>query len=124
MLVDELSSIVHISKVQSTGRRMVLKLKEMIPRQMIQIAIQAGVNGKIVARETLKAYRKDVTAKLVGIFLMLGNVYGCWFHYFQYGGDVTRRMKLLAQQAEGKRKMRSVANINLPRETFIDVLKK
>lgn len=82
-----------------------MKLKEMIPRQLIQIAIQASVNGKVVARETLKAYRKDVTAKL-------------------YGGDVTRRMKLLAQQAAGKKKMRAVANIQLPRETFIDVLKK
>ncbi|EFA01635.2 translation factor GUF1 homolog, mitochondrial isoform X2 [Tribolium castaneum] len=103
--VEELSNIVHISKAQSIGRKMVLKLKEMIPRQMIQIAVQAVCNGKILARETIKAYRKDVTAKL-------------------YGGDVTRRMKLLAQQAAGKKKMRMVANISLPRETFIDVLKK
>ncbi|XP_056638227.1 translation factor GUF1 homolog, mitochondrial isoform X1 [Diorhabda sublineata] len=104
-LVDELSNIVHITKAKTIGRQMVLKLKDIVPRQMIHIAIQATVNGKIMARENIKAFRKDVTAKL-------------------YGGDVTRRMKLLAQQAAGKKKMRMVANISLPRETFIDVLKK
>ncbi|CAG9820065.1 unnamed protein product [Phaedon cochleariae] len=104
-LIDELSGIAHITKAQTIGRRMVLKLKEMIPRQLIHIAIQATVNGKVVARENIKPFRKDVTAKL-------------------YGGDVTRRMKLLAQQAAGKKKMRMIANISLPRETFIDVLKK
>ncbi|KAJ8942366.1 hypothetical protein NQ318_000346 [Aromia moschata] len=103
--VDELSTIVHITKAQMIGRKLVLKLKDIIPRQMVQIAIQACVNGKVLARENIKAYRKDVTAKL-------------------YGGDITRRMKLLAQQAAGKKKMRMVANISLPRETFIDVLKK
>ncbi|KAJ9593292.1 hypothetical protein L9F63_015167 [Diploptera punctata] len=103
--VDELSTIVHISKASVMGRRMCLKLKEIIPRQLIQIAIQAAVGGKIVARETLKPFRKDVTAKL-------------------YGGDVTRKMKLLKRQAEGKKKMKMVANIELPRETFIDVLKR
>lgn len=103
--VDELSTIVHISKAVNCGRKMCEKLKEIIPRQMIQIAIQACIGGKIVARETLKPYRKDVTAKL-------------------YGGDVTRRMKLLRRQAEGKKKMKMVANIGLPRETFIDVLKR
>ncbi|KAF5286618.1 hypothetical protein FQA39_LY16226 [Lamprigera yunnana] len=85
--VDELSVIVHSSKVDLVGRKMVHKLKDIIPRQLIQIAIQAKVGGKIIARETLRAYRKDVTAKL-------------------YGGDITRRMKLLAQQAEGKKKMK------------------
>lgn len=104
-LVDELSNIVHVTKAKTIGRQMVLKLKDIVPRQMIHIAIQATVNGKIMARENIKAFRKDVTAKL-------------------YGGDVTRRMKLLAQQAAGKKKMRMVANISLPRETFIDVLKK
>ncbi|XP_058815153.1 translation factor GUF1 homolog, mitochondrial [Topomyia yanbarensis] len=104
-MVDELCTIVHISKAHSHARELVLKLKELIPRQMVQIAIQAVVGGKIVARETLKAYRKDVTAKL-------------------YGGDVTRRMKLLKQQSEGKKKMRSIANINVPRDTFINVLKR
>jgi translation elongation factor EF-4 len=103
--VEELSSIVHVTKARTMGRRMVLKLKEIIPRQMIHIAVQAVSNGKILAREDIKAYRKDVTAKL-------------------YGGDVTRRMKLLAQQAAGKKKMRMVANVSLPRETFIEVLKK
>lgn len=91
---------------------------------MVQIAIQASVNGKVLARETLKAFRKDVTAKLVSktdiVFVGCAYCYCC----FQYGGDVTRRMKLLAQQAAGKKKMRSIANIQLPRETFIDVLKK
>ncbi|XP_059045280.1 translation factor GUF1 homolog, mitochondrial [Achroia grisella] len=104
-LVEELSTIVHVSRLEYNARRLAEKLKEMIPRQMVQVAIQAVVGGKVYARETIKAYRKDVTAKL-------------------YGGDVTRRKKLLKQQAEGKKKMRSVANINIPRNTFIDVLKK
>ncbi|CAK1596110.1 unnamed protein product [Parnassius mnemosyne] len=104
-LVEELSTIVHTSRLEYNARRLTEKLKEMIPRQMVQVAIQAVVSGKVYARETLKAYRKDVTAKL-------------------YGGDVTRRKKLLKQQAEGKKKMRSVANIKIPRNTFIDVLKR
>ncbi|KAF2898039.1 hypothetical protein ILUMI_08135 [Ignelater luminosus] len=103
--VDELSSIIHSSRVDVIGRKMVSSLKDIIPRQLIQIAIQAVVNGKVIARETLKAYRKDVTAKL-------------------YGGDVTRRMKLLAQQTAGKKRMRAIANVSLPREAFIDVLKR
>nr|CAH7722848.1 unnamed protein product [Callosobruchus chinensis] len=103
--VGELSSIVHITKSQTIGKQMVHRLKDIIPRQMVHIAVQASIGGKILARENIKAFRKDVTAKL-------------------YGGDVTRRMKLLAQQAAGKKKMRMVANISLPRETFIDVLKK
>lgn len=72
-VVEELSTIVHITKAQTAGRRMCLKLKEIIPRQMIQIAIQAVINGKIVARETLKAFRKDVTAKLVIKFVSNNN---------------------------------------------------
>ncbi|XP_026468285.1 translation factor GUF1 homolog, mitochondrial [Ctenocephalides felis] len=104
-IVDELTTIVHVTKASQVGKALVAKLKEQIPRQMVQIAIQASVNGKIVGRETIKAFRKDVTAKL-------------------YGGDVTRRMKLLKQQAEGKKKMRSIANIQIPRNTFIDVLKR
>lgn len=67
--VEELSNIIHVTKAQTIGRRMVHKLKEMIPRQMIQIAVQAVVNGKVMARETIKAYRKDVTAKLVNVLL-------------------------------------------------------
>ncbi|XP_032520897.2 translation factor GUF1 homolog, mitochondrial [Danaus plexippus] len=105
VLVDELTTIVHTSRLEYNARRLTSKLKEMIPRQMVQVAIQAVVGGKVLSRETLKAYRKDVTAKL-------------------YGGDVTRRKKLLKQQSEGKKKMRSVANIKIPRNTFIDVLKR
>lgn len=103
--VEELSTIVHASRLEHSARRLAEKLKEKIPRQMVQIAIQAVVGGKVYARETLKAYRKDVTAKL-------------------YGGDITRRKKLLKQQSEGKKKMQSVANIKIPRDTFINVLKK
>ncbi|KAL4712274.1 hypothetical protein ACJJTC_004036, partial [Scirpophaga incertulas] len=102
VLVEELATILHVNRLEYNARRLTEKLKEKIPRQMVQIAIQAVVSGKVYARETIKAYRKDVTAKL-------------------YGGDVTRRKKLLKQQAEGKKKMRSVANINVPRNTFIDV---
>jgi elongation factor 4 len=104
-LVDELSTIVHVQKINHFARDLVLRLKELIPRQMVQIAIQACVGSKVLARETIKAFRKDVTAKL-------------------YGGDVTRRKKLLKQQAEGKKKMRSIANISVPRDTFIKVLKR
>lgn len=103
--VNELSTIVHYSKATEFARRYVLKLKELIPRQMVHIAVQACVGSKVLARENIKAYRKDVTAKL-------------------YGGDVTRRKKLLKQQSEGKKKMRAIANINVPRETFINVLKR
>ncbi|KAL7744215.1 hypothetical protein ACLKA6_009181 [Drosophila palustris] len=103
--VEELCRIVHVSKATGVARHMVYKLKDLIPRQMVQIAIQACVGSKVIARETIKAYRKDVTAKL-------------------YGGDVTRRMKLLKQQSEGKKKMRLFANIRVPHETFIDVLKR
>ncbi|XP_033251162.1 translation factor waclaw, mitochondrial [Drosophila miranda] len=103
--VDELCRIVHSSKATGVARQMVHKLKDLIPKQMVQIAIQACVGSKVLARETIKAYRKDVTAKL-------------------YGGDVTRRMKLLKQQAEGKKKMRLFANIRVPHETFINVLKR
>lgn len=103
--VDEFSRIVHVSSVNKIAREMVLRLRELIPRQMVQIAIQAVVGSKVLARETLKAYRKDVTAKL-------------------YGGDPTRRMKLLRNQAEGKRKMRSVANVKIPQDTFIKLLKR
>ncbi|XP_065568704.1 translation factor GUF1 homolog, mitochondrial-like isoform X2 [Artemia franciscana] len=105
VLVEELSSIVHLSKAQSFGRQLCQKLKEVIPRQQFVVAIQASIGGKVVARETLPALRKDVTAKL-------------------YGGDVTRRKKLLARQAEGKRRLKTIANIELPRETFIKVLKR
>lgn len=103
--VEELSRIVHYTKALECSKEMVVRLKELIPRQMVQIAIQACVGSKVLARETIKAFRKDVTAKL-------------------YGGDVTRRMKLLKNQTEGKKKMRAVANINIPHDTFIKVLKR
>lgn len=103
--VDEFSRIVHISKVNIIAREMVLRLKDLIPKQMVQVAIQAVVGSKVLARETIKAYRKDVGAKL-------------------YGGDVTRRMKLVRAQAEGKRKMRSIANIKVPHDTYIKLLKR
>lgn len=103
--VEEFSRIVHCTKASSTGKDMVARLKKLIPRQMVQIAIQACVGSKILSRETIKAYRKDVTAKL-------------------YGGDVTRRMKLLKNQSEGKKKMRMFANISVPNETFVNVLKR
>ncbi|XP_054261979.1 translation factor GUF1 homolog, mitochondrial-like [Macrosteles quadrilineatus] len=104
-VVDALSTIVHSTKVTTHAKRMVAKLVEIIPRQMIHIAIQAMIGSKVLARENLKAFRKDVTAKL-------------------YGGDVTRRQKLLKQQSEGKKKMQKIANINIPRDTFIEVLKR
>lgn len=103
--VEELSNICHVRNAESFARKLVLKLKELIPRQMVEIRIQAVVGSKVIARETLKAFRKDVTQWL-------------------YGGDVTRRNKLLKQQAEGKKKMRMIANINVPRDTFVKVLKK
>lgn len=105
MLVDEFSHIVHKSKANTTARTLCKKLENSIPRQLFQIAIQVVTGAKVLARENLKAYRKDVTAKL-------------------YGGDVTRRKKLLAQQAEGKKKMRMCGKIALSQETFIKILKK
>ncbi|XP_024222257.1 translation factor GUF1 homolog, mitochondrial [Bombus impatiens] len=104
-VVEELSTIVHISKARTTGRQICERLLDILPRQLFEIVIQAIVSGKVIARETLKPYRKDVTAKL-------------------YGGDITRRMKLLAQQAQGKKKMKMIGKISIPRETFIDLFKK
>ncbi|XP_072757177.1 translation factor GUF1 homolog, mitochondrial [Anoplolepis gracilipes] len=104
-LIEELSTIVHRAKALQMGKKLCAKLLETIPRQLFEIAIQAVIRSKVIARETLKPYRKDVTAKL-------------------YGGDVTRRKKLLAQQAVGKKKMRMIGKIALPRDTFISVLKK
>ncbi|KAL7639358.1 UNVERIFIED_CONTAM: hypothetical protein RMT77_009859 [Armadillidium vulgare] len=104
-MVDELSFIVHRSKAQVMGRKICLKLVETLPRQLFQIAIQAVINSKVIARETIRAAKKDVTAKC-------------------YGGDVTRKMKLLQRQAEGKKRMKMIGNIEIPRNTFIEVLKK
>ncbi|KAL6268411.1 hypothetical protein P5V15_001546 [Pogonomyrmex californicus] len=104
-VVEELCTIVHRSKAYEVGKKLCIKLVDTIPRQLFEIAIQAAIGNKIIARETLKPHRKDVTAKL-------------------YGGDVTRRKKLLAQQADGKKKMKMIGKVSLPRDTFINVLKK
>jgi translation factor GUF1, mitochondrial len=103
--VEELAHICCAQNVDLFARKLTLKLKELIPRQMVEIRIQAVIGSKVIARETIKAFRKDVTQWL-------------------YGGDVSRRKKLLAQQAAGKKKMRLIANISVPRDTFIKVLKK
>jgi len=102
--VEELTTIVHKSKAQLFARKLCLKLKETITPHQFEIAIQAAVGAKIIARETIRAYRKDVTAKL-------------------YGGDATRRMKLLKRQSEGKKRLRMIGNIEVPRDVFIKVLK-